>query len=152
MRLMFLLIMAIVGCAPEPPPFDEVADVRQLMLSVVDPAADVYWGSVATIMTMEGTEEIAPKNSAEWAAVQNAAMVIAESGNLLMTPGRVREDPKWTELSQALISSGRVALAAAKARDPEAVFEAGGEVYLVCSECHATFAPDALRSSFGQED
>ena len=152
MRYVFLMFLSIAGCAPEPPPFDEVADVRQLMLSVVDPAADVYWGSVATIMTMEGTEEIAPKNSAEWADVQYAAMVIAESGNLLMTPGRVQEDPKWMELSQALIASGRVAMAAAEARDPEAVFEAGGEVYLVCSECHATFAPDALRSNFGQED
>ena len=146
------LALTISGCAPEPLPFDEVADVRQLMLTVVDPAADVYWDSVGTIMTIEGTEEIAPSTLQEWEAVRNAAIVIAESGNLLLMPGRAEEGEQWTGLARALIASGRVALSAAEARDPEAVFYAGGEMYLVCSECHATFAPDTLPPSFGQED
>jgi hypothetical protein len=154
MRHLYLLVLvlAVTGCAPEPVPFEEVADVRQLMLAVIDPAAKVYWESVATIMTLEGTEEIAPKTFAEWQAVRNAAMTVAESGNLLLTPGRRQDDADWTRLSQALIASGREALLAAEARDPDAVFEAGGEIYLVCAECHTAFAPDALRSGFGQED
>ncbi len=154
MRIVFLLslTLTICGCAPEPPPFDEVADVRQLMLTVVEPAADVYWDSVGTIMDLNGTEEIAPSTTAEWEAVRNAAVVIAESGNLLLMPGRSQEGEQWTELAKALIASGKQALAAAEARDPAAVFDAGGEVYLVCSECHAAFAPDALRSGFLLED
>ena len=82
--------------------------------------------------------------------MRNAAIIIAESGNLLLMPGRVHEDARWTELSLALIARGREALIAAENRDPDAVFNAGGEVYLVCAECHAAFAPDALRSGFGQ--
>ena len=152
MRLLLLPILAIAGCSPEPEPYEAVADVQQLMVSVIEPAADHYWDSVGTILTIEGTEEIAPENTAEWAAVRDAAMVIAESGNLLLMPGRVQEDEQWTSLSLALITTGREAMAAAEARDTEAVFNAGGEVYLVCSECHAAFAPDALRSTFGQED
>ena len=150
--LWLTLALTTSGCAPEPEPYDAIADVRQLMVSVIEPAADHYWDSVGTVMTIEGTEEIAPKNTTEWAAVRDAALVIAESGNLLLMPGRVQEDEQWTALSLALISTGREALAAAEARDTEAVFNAGGEVYLVCSECHAAFAPDALRSNFGQED
>lgn len=122
------------------------------MLTVVEPAAEVYWDSVGTIMTLERTVEIAPKTNADWAAVRDAAMILAESGNLLLLPERVQEGEQWTILAQALTATGRQALAAAEARDPEAVFDAGGEVYLVCAECHAAFAPDALRSSFGQED
>jgi hypothetical protein len=154
MRRSFLLalVIAVAGCAPEPVPFDEVADVQQLMLTVIEPAAEVYWESVATIMTLEGTEEIAPKTFAEWQAVRNAAMTVAESGNLLLTPGRRQEGANWIRLSRALIAAGREALLAAEARDPDAVFEAGGEIYLICAECHTAFAPDALRSSFGQED
>ncbi len=150
--LWLILTLPVFGCTPEPPPFDEVADVRQLMLTVLDPAADVYWDSVGTIMDLDGTKEIAPATMAEWEAVRNAAMIIAESGNLLLTPGRAKEGEQWTELAQALISTGRQALAAAEARDAEAVFTAGGEVYLVCSDCHAAFAPDALRSSFLLQD
>ena len=122
------------------------------MLAMIDPAAAVYWGSVGTIMDLNGTQEISPKTTAEWAAVRHAATTIAESGNLLLIPGRAQDNEQWTRLSQALITTGRQALSAAQARDADAVFDAGGEIYLVCSECHAAFAPDALRSGFGQDN
>ena len=122
------------------------------MLAVIDPAADIYWSSVGTIMDENGTEEISPTTTAEWAAVRHAATILAESGNLLLMPGRAQADEQWTRLAQAMITTGRRALAAAESRDSAAVFDAGGEIYLVCSECHTTFAPDALRSSFGIEN
>ena len=145
-------VLLAPACAPEPQPYDEVADIKQLMLSVIEPASDIYWQSVGTIMTLEGTENIAPETFAEWEAVRNAAMVLAESGNLLMLPGRRQDDPQWVALSQSLIARSRLAMDAAKSRDPSAVFEAGGELYVVCNECHANFAPDALNSSFKLED
>jgi mono/diheme cytochrome c family protein len=69
-----------------------------------------------------------------------------------LIPDRAQDNEQWIELSQALIETGRQALAAAESRDPAAVFDAGGEIYLVCSECHTAFAPDALRSNFGTEN
>ena len=77
------------------------------MLDVIEPAADTYWSSVGTVMDENGTEEISPTTTAEWAAVRQAATIIAESGNLLLMPGRTQEDGQWTELSQALIAIGR---------------------------------------------
>ena len=73
---------------------------------------------------------------------------LTEVGNLMMTPGRLRDDPRWTELAQEMITAGRQALAAADDRDKDAVFEAGGDVYVVCANCHAAFAPALLPANY----
>jgi hypothetical protein len=143
--------LALAGCAPERPTYEAVADVKQLMATVVEPAADVYWDAVGAIDDLEGSHEFAPTTDAQWEAVRNAAVVMAESGNLLLVPGRARQGRLWTDLARAMIARGREALAAAEARDPAAVFKAGGEVYLVCSQCHAAYAPQAQRFSGEKE-
>lgn len=129
------------GCraGPEPPPYKPVADVKQLMQAVVDPAADVVWGAVGTIVSKDGTLEIAPKNDAEWAVVRNSAYVLAESGNLLMMGSRPKDADEWMRLCQQLIDVGTRAIKAAEAQDKDAVFEVGGEIYEVCSTCHEKY-------------
>jgi hypothetical protein len=99
-------------------------------------------------MDLNGIQEIAPATLEEWGAVENAAATLAESGNLLLLPGRLRDDPRWVELARALMTAGRDALAAADARDPDAVFEAGGNVYVVCADCHAVFAEQLLPANY----
>ena len=107
-RIALSLLTAIVaGCAPEPVPFEGVADTRQLMLTVIEPAAEVYWDAVGTIIDANGVDEFAPGSPEEWEAVRNAAMVIAESGNLLMLPGRIQGGEQWLEYSRAMITQGR---------------------------------------------
>ena len=138
----------IFGCAPE-----DSADpnaLREYMLNVVEPAAEFYWDSVGTVMTLEGTEEIAPGSAEEWQAVENAARSLAGTGGTLTShdPGRDRE--LWDRLSAELVESARKATAAAESRDPDAVFDAGGNVYLVCADCHAAFAPALLQPNFQQ--
>ena len=84
-----------VSCTPaEPPsPYKPVATVEELMEGTVQPAAERYWQSVSTTISAAGIEEKFPKTDEEWEAVWGGAMTIAESGNLLMMPSRVREDP-----------------------------------------------------------
>ena len=82
-----LLLTGACADAPDPPPFVAVADSRQLMLSVLEPAAEVYWDAVGIIMDMEGEYEIEPRTAEEWEAVENAAWVLAESGNLPVAAG-----------------------------------------------------------------
>lgn len=150
MRTAVLTCALLAGCAdtPEPPPFAAVADSRQLMLSVIEPAAEVYWDAVGTIMDLEGTYEIEPRTAEEWEAVVNAAYVIAESGNLLLMEERAQGRPHWTAMSRAMIDMGRLAIEAAERRDPQAVFEVGGDVYLVCTGCHAVYATETLRPNY----
>lgn len=145
-----LTLLALLGCTdvPEPPRFTAVADSRQLMLSVIEPAAEVYWDAVGVIMDEEGTHHIEPVGAAQWEAVENAAFVLAESGNLLLLEDRALGRDHWRAMSRAMIEIGRRAVEAARARDPDAVFEVGGEVYLVCTGCHAVYAAETLRPSY----
>jgi hypothetical protein len=144
-RLSFLLSLVLFfssACAPKPE-FKPVASVQQLMESTIEPAAEVLFESVGTVITFSGVEEIAPKNDEEWAVVRHNAMTLAESGNLLMIGDRARDQGDWIKMSQALVDVGVVALKAAEAKNPEALFEAGGQVYEVCQQCHRKYWNDA---------
>ena len=130
-----------VSCTPaEPPsPYKPVATVEELMEGTVQPAAERYWQSVSTTISAAGIEEKFPKTDEEWEAVWGGAMTIAESGNLLMMPSRVRDDADWARLSSALVDVGVEAAKAARTRNPETVLEMGEKVYNVCTECHMKF-------------
>lgn len=147
MILRWLVLLSLIcGCSsvsppvPTAPPFKTVVDVKQLMLWILDPAVDVVWDSVKTIMTIEGTKEIAPRTDEEWDAVRNAAATVAESGNLLMIDGRVRDRAEWMSAARGLTVAATRALKAAEARNSAAVFDAGGEIYNACSACHVRYA------------
>ena len=122
-----------------------VADVRQLMAHVLEPAAEVYWDAVGSTTDSSGTKEFAPSTDAEWEAIRNAAYVVAESGNLLMMPPRARDNDDWTTFSRAMIDAAKQAIAAANARDPQAVFDVGAVVYESCTQCHAKYAVEQIR-------
>lgn len=128
-----------------PPPFRPVADVKQLMASVVEPAAEVYWDAVGSVTDKNGTVEIQPKTDEEWAAVRNNAYVFTEAGNLLMMSGRAKDSGDWMKLSEALVDVGQRAIRAAESRDKTAVFDVGAEVYDACVACHAKYATPLLR-------
>ena len=142
-RGFFLMgVVLIVACetpSTTPPPFVPVGDVQQLMEMVIDPAADIVWESVGTIVTLDGTEEIFPRSDEEWSTVRNSAMVLAESGNLLMFGDRAKGEGPWMIMSQALVEAGMVALEAAEAKNPEAVFAVGEQIYNACETCHVLY-------------
>lgn len=136
----------MAGCAEQAEvpatPFTPVLDVHDLMNSVLDPATDVIWGAAGAVITAAGEQDLAPVDDAGWQAVYNAAAVVAETGNLLMLPGRAEDNGDWMEYSAALITTGQEAMAAAKAKDAQAVFDVGGKLYLVCVACHQGYSMD----------
>jgi uncharacterized protein YceK len=117
------------------PAYRPVVDVKQTMEWILDPAADVIWDSAGWIITAEGETDLAPTTEEGWKQVRNGAAVVAETGNLLMMPGRAA-GPDWIAYAQGLTAAGEVAMAAAEARDAEALFDAGGQLYQVCRACH----------------
>ena len=126
--------------APPAPPFNTTLALKQVMEWVIDPAADVIWDSVKSIITDKGTKEIAPHTDAEWDIVRNAAATIMEAGNLLMIDGRARDQKEWMAAARRLSDAGSQALKAAQAKNTEALFDEGGNIYKACAACHAKYA------------
>ncbi len=133
------------GCGEPPPaagPFEPVHDVGETMRLVLEPAADLVWDSAGQIISLEGVEDLAPTTAEGWLQVAHAAAVVAESGNLLMTPSRARDAGEWTEISRGMVRAGVRAREAAEAQDADALFAAGGHLYNVCVSCHQQYWVD----------
>ena len=147
-RLPLLALWVAAGCtgeAPERP--TPVADVQELMISVLEPAAETYWDGVGEVLDEEGVHQFRPLTEEDWTSLRNAAFVLAESGNLLMMDGRARDRGDWMAHSRAMVETGRLALDAVDRRNADAVFDAGAEVYYACRDCHARYATETLRPS-----
>ena len=132
--------------APALPPFDTTVSVKDLMANMMDPTADVVWESVGTIMTKEGTFERAPQTDEEWNNVKAHAIMLVESGNLLMLPARSGGNPEWIALAQDLITQSKRMITAAEQHDRQAVFDVGADIYDRCVNCHKKFDP-AIRDA-----
>jgi hypothetical protein len=140
--LLPLVLWSFGACSPAPPmpPFQTTVNMKDLMLNVLDPAADTIWESVGTIMTLEGTFEKAPSTDDEWAGVRAGAIQLAESGNLLMLPSRSSGSEEWVAQARALIEASNRAIKAIEAKDKDTLFTVGGDIYDVCTNCHSQFA------------
>jgi hypothetical protein len=132
--------LAVSGCGGSPPvPFTPVADTKLLMQSVVDPNADLIWDAVKIISTKDGDQNIRPRTEAEWIAVRNAAVTVAESGNLLMMVPRAKDGGEWMQRAQEMNKAGDEAMRAADSKNAEKLFTVGGDLYDSCSNCHRTY-------------
>lgn len=144
-----LTALVVAACAPaeeeQAAPYRPVGDMAQLMAGVVEPAAEVIWDAVGVIVDAEGEHQLAPQTEEEWLALRSAAYTVAESGNLLMMPGRALDQGAWITMSQSLVEMGERAIEAADARNLEAIFDVGAEIYYVCTNCHGTYAIETLR-------
>ena len=115
--------------------------VARLNVAVLDPAADVIWDSVKSIITEKGTKEVAPHTDAEWDAVRNAAATLMEASNVLMIEGRARDQKEWMTAARRLSEASSQALKAAQAKNTQALFDEGGNIYKACAACHTKYAP-----------
>jgi hypothetical protein len=68
--------------------------------------------------------------------------MLAESANLLMMPGRARDQDKWMKDSKMLLDVGNAAFKAARAKDVEAIKALSDELYNACVQCHADYRPN----------
>ena len=80
-----------------------------------------------------------PKTDAEWAAVLNSAEQLSAGALKLMPMGPDRGREAWVNFTDALGVGSRKAVAAAKARNLDAVLSAGDAMYEACEGCHAAY-------------
>jgi hypothetical protein len=150
--MVILMVVLLAACEKAPVAVEQavnyeiVTDVHHTMELILDPAADVIWSSAGTIITSEGRTELHPTTDEGWLAVESAAAVVAESANLLIMPGR-SAGADWDEYAAGLRVAGKLAMKASLDQDPEALFDAGGQIYQVCKACHNQYWVNEGRGS-----
>ncbi len=122
--------------------YDTTLNVQQLMALIIEPASDVLWDSGGWVLDAAGYEELYPTTDDGWEYVRAQAAVVVESGNLLALPGRAPDNDAWMIYSQGLSEAGLLAMQAAEAQNEEDFFQAGAQLYSVCTACHQAYNPD----------
>jgi hypothetical protein len=135
-------LAALAACQrpmPAPPPFNTSLGLHDLMTHVIDPNTDAVWAASGVVVDLHGEHDLSPRTGAAWAKVHDAAAVVAESGNLLLLPGRARPGKTWIRQAQALSALGLAAMKAADAKDKAAMLRIGGDIHDACEECHRVY-------------
>lgn len=101
------------------------------MVSIIYPASD----AIFYITTR------APANDVEWNELGGKALAVAESANLLMMPGRARDNEQWMEDAKLMRDAGAAAFAAVKKRDLPALEALNDQLYKSCTTCHMHYRP-----------
>ena len=122
--------------------FDTTLTMRELMLHVLEPAADGLWSTAGWVEDRDGYRELYPTTDEGWEHVVASAAMVAESGNLLTLPGRALDNDAWMIYAEGLTQAGFRAMAAASTRNKEDLFQAGADIYSVCSACHQAYDPE----------
>ncbi len=140
----------LAGCAPQEQEAASAGDaayntslnVQELMALVLEPASDILWDSGGWVVDASGYEELYPTTDDGWEYVRAQAAIVVESGNMLALPGRAADDDAWMIYSEGLSEAGILAMEAAAAQNKEDFFQAGAQLYSVCTACHQAYNPE----------
>ena len=133
--------LGLAGCSKKspPPPYNLTGTVKDLMAGIVDPQAQVFWHSSGANDTAEGSQTLTPTTPEGWAAAEHSMTAVAEAGNLLMMPGRARDDGDWMKYAKAMTDTALQARAATRAKNGDKMFETGAALYDTCQQCHQKY-------------
>lgn len=106
-----------------------LATVLQLHELLISPASDAVFNAASD----------PPTDAKGWMAARNQAVLLAESGNLLMVGARVRDNINWMTMSRALVDAAVLAVTAAEKSDAKALEAATDSITVACMECHRPY-------------
>ena len=129
----------IAGCKGGDAP---AMTLQQFMKDKVDPTSKVLFDAVQYVSDDTGNHDIVPHTDAEWERVRQAAADLQAQGKQLQDPAYTKgRNADWTKMSQDMVTVAKQVEDAAKAKNPDKVFESAGTVYSVCSGCHTVYPP-----------
>ena len=127
------------GQAPAPstapktgPMYQAAGSMSDLMVKIIYPASDAVFYITTRL----------PQSESEWGELQGKTLALAESANLLMMPGRARDDDRWMQDAKLMLEAGRAAYRAARAKDVAALDALNDQLYESCTSCHQHYRPN----------
>jgi hypothetical protein len=129
--------------APEakPPVPTPIGTMSELMLKVLYPYSDAFFY----------VERAVPKDDVEWGELQGKGLAIAELGNVLMMPGRARDQDQWLKDAKLLAEAGAAVFRAAEAKDLNAILARNDQLVDSCTSCHMHYRPNYGRRRLLQQ-
>lgn len=138
---------------PQTPPMRVQSNLNELMRGIIYPAANVVFSSQtdnpADAKTPPGQDPSLATDPlvstfGGWTAVENAALALSESANLLLIPGRTcstgvsvpMNNPDWPKFVQELRDAGMQAYKAAQSKNQDKMIEASDTLNASCTDCH----------------
>jgi hypothetical protein len=131
-----VLLLTAMACSRTP--YKPVMSVKELMDATVEPNADGVFDSAVWI---NGVPSGVPTTDAEWDAVEHHALTLAEAANLLMMPGRAKDQGPWMDQARSLQDVAMAAAKAAQTKSIDEMFKVGGPIDVVCDNCHKLYPP-----------
>jgi cytochrome c553 len=128
MRIVALLLLVIPALA-QSPPFLPVATISEIMDAITLPYSDA----------LLYIQRNPPKSDRDWGMLQMQALMLAESGNLLMMKDRAKNQGEWMKDARALVDAGMAAAKATRAKDMQAVLALNEQIVNSCINCHRKF-------------
>lgn len=140
--------------------------IQELMAHMIDPIADNIFDAVVTDVTANGVVETRPVTDQDWAKVRQGAVTLIEGTTLLKMPRTVappgdknnsegpnapelspdeiqakidRDRALWNTLADGLRDEAIKVLEIVKARNADALFEAGSRLDKACENCHLEY-------------
>jgi cytochrome c556 len=151
-RIMSMLFVVVIATAaavasaqqtvasgdPGTPP----VTIKELMEKTITPASNTIWGAYE-----------APTDEAEWQALEEAAVTMllaswtASVGGSGPMDNEWVKQPAWQAFNDVMTKASRDALAAIRARDHDALLQAGDVLYPPCEGCHLQFNPAVVEEN-----
>jgi hypothetical protein len=134
------------------------ANLNQLMRGLYFPNANVIFSTqihnpADSRTAAEPSASTDPLTSVfgSWEAVENSALVLSDSADMLMTPGRKCSNgrdvpvgkPDWAQFVTELREAGIVAYKAAQSKDHDSMIKASDVLNTSCADCHNKYRPRA---------
>jgi len=131
----FFVSLCLCGSSVTPvsaqDPFQPVATISEIMVAITLPYSDA----------LLYIQRNPPKNDRDWETLQMQALMLAESGNLLMMKGRAKNQGLWMKDAKLLVEAGAAAVKATRAKDIQAVLALNEQIVSSCITCHTQFRP-----------
>lgn len=155
--------LAVTACGrtPEAPAADPVPEYRpysnlaQMMRGISFPASNIIFDAQSRDPgesqragdASQGATAAFRHVYGGWQEVENNALALAETANLMLIPGRLCEngrpapidEPHYRQAAEQMAEAGRAAYAAAQTRSVDAIVEVSGTIADACANCHEVY-------------
>jgi hypothetical protein len=114
------------------PPMRNVGSMSDLMVKIIYPSSDALFY----------VETRTPATETEWTVLEGQALMLAETANLLMMPGRARDQKLWMADAKLMLDAGAAAVKAVQSKNVEAISALSDQLLESCTSCHKHYRPN----------